>query len=142
MNTKLYKFSIITLILFFCSCSTFVNQEELKPENKKWVYLEILNIMKGDSTNYYLYGKINNSILTKINKNEKSSGLFKFSEIRFINDDDLFEIYEDENDSGDLYFRIENIKKISVYKRDPIYTFKDNKLHKSTLKIKLNSKQK
>ena len=55
--------------------------------------------------NYYLYGKIRSSVLEKIHADEKINGLFQLKEIRFVNTDDLLEIYEDEDQIGTYFLK-------------------------------------
>tara|TARA_B110000091_G_C13525943_1_gene354331 strand:- start:137 stop:484 length:348 start_codon:yes stop_codon:yes gene_type:complete len=105
-----------------------------RKEKLTWVYVEVETIMKKDTTTGYLYGKIKKSVVDNLditNLNE----IFKISEIRYFNDDDKFQLYTDKDELGVLFYKIKSIKKLSIYTRDPIYSFDKEELHESTLKI-------
>ena len=132
------KTSIIFLFFLvfslFNSCGELVKKTAQKKQKSSWVYLELETILKKDTTISYLYGKVNTSILDKLEDKNKNE-IFKISEIRYFNDDDLFQLYKDDDESGILFYRVESIKKISVYERDPIYSFTKEDLHLSTLEL-------
>jgi hypothetical protein len=132
------KTSIIFLFFLvfslFNSCGELVKITAQKKQKSSWVYLELETILKKDTTISYLYGKVNTSILDKLEDKNKNE-IFKISEIRYFNDDDLFQLYKDDDESGILFYRVESIKKISVYERDPIYSFTKEDLHLSTLEL-------
>ncbi|MGV6830864.1 MAG: hypothetical protein ACWA5P_04765 [bacterium] len=126
---------MIILTLSFISCNITENNDT----EKQWVYIEINTVSKTDSTDYFLYGQINKSILKKINKNENTNGLFILSNTRFTNDDNLLEIYEDELLSGKLVFRIQDIEEIKFYNDDPVLLFNIDELHESAKLIRNKS---
>ena len=126
----------ISLLIFAVSCDSneYLNEN---PTEKSWVFLELEKQMKNDTSDFYLYGEVNQSILDKINKNESSIGIFKLSNIRYINDKDLLQIYEDESDRGAYLFRIEDIQTLRLLKADPILTFNEAELHEQSLDFKM-----
>jgi hypothetical protein len=126
-------FFLLICILYACNG---IQPKAPVQHQTTWVYLESEKIMKSDTTNYYLYGKIRSSVLEKIHADEKINGLFQLKEIRFVNTDDLLEIYEDEDQIGRIFLNIQDIKYISVYKRDPIYSFEEKDLHESLKKMR------
>lgn len=67
---------------------------------------------------------------------KRKKGLFTLSNIRFLNDDGLLELYEDNNLSGDLIFRVQDIEEVVLYKDDPVNSFKLDELHESTKKLR------
>ncbi len=123
----------LVLILLCTSCFDS-KYSSSKSDEKVWVYLEIETIMKKDTTNSYVYGEIKKSIIDKIERNENTRGLFFIDNVRYINDDDLLQIYEDRNDKGILGYRIEHITKMEMFKKDPILFFEKKKLDESSLK--------
>ena len=121
-------------IYLFYSCDNHKSPKKVNKETT-WVYLESEKILKKDTTNYYLYGKIRNTVLEKINNDEKTDGLFLLKKIRFVNNDDQIEIYEDSDQLGSIFLKIQSIKYLSVYKRDPIHSFEEKDLHETAKKI-------
>lgn len=135
--TNLLILSLSITIISSCMNNTVVDNST---KETTWVYVETSKIINKDTTNYYLYGKMKSSLLDKINSKEDTEGIFQINKVRFVNDDDLIEVYEDNDQLGSLFFRIQNINYLTVYKRDPIFSFEDKDLHKTAKKIKLKSK--
>ncbi|MFK8059596.1 MAG: hypothetical protein AB8B78_05835 [Polaribacter sp.] len=134
-NINLILASLLTLF-FLNSCGELLKNNSIKKSEvkTKWVYIEIESIIKKDTTAGYIYGKVDESVIENL-ENKELYSIFKVSDVRFFNDDDKFQLYEDEDESGILFYRIGSIKKLSVYKRDPIYSFETKQLHKSTLEL-------
>lgn len=125
---------VFTTIYLLISCGELIKKTTPKKVKTSWVYVELETIMKKDTTLNYLYGKMNTSILDNL-ENKNKNTVFKISEIRYMNTEDKFQLYKDEDESGTLFFRVESIKKISLYERDPIYSFDKEELHQSTLEL-------
>jgi len=124
---------LVFSIFMFHSCDNFENNLNKKGQSE-WVYLEIKTIMNKDTSYSFIYGQISKSIVKKIKENKNAEGLFLLENARYVNDDNLLQLYEDENDSGVLGFRIENIKYIEFYKRDPMHFKKTKKNNDSLIK--------
>lgn len=60
--------------------------------------------------------------------------MFTLSNIRYWNDNNLLELYEDDKLEGDLIFKIQDIEEVILYKDDPINLFKLEELHESAKK--------
>lgn len=125
---------VFTTIYLLISCGELIKKTTPEKVKTSWVYVELETIMKKDTTLNYLYGKMNTSILDNL-ENKNKNTVFKISEIRYMNTEDKFQLYKDEDESGTLFFRVESIKKISLYERDPIYSFDKEELHQSTLEL-------
>ncbi|APZ47223.1 hypothetical protein BW723_13435 [Polaribacter reichenbachii] len=134
MNIRKIYFIIFSIILFLSSCGELIKRTTPTKKETSWVYIELETIMKKDTTLSYLYGKINKSILDNL-ETKNINDIFKVSEIRYFNDNDKFQLYKDDDESGTLFFSVQSIKKISVYERDPIYSFDKEDLHLSTLEL-------
>ncbi|MBU3012453.1 hypothetical protein KO506_13650 [Polaribacter vadi] len=134
MNNKKTYFIFFSILLFLNSCGELIKRTTPTKKETTWVYIELETIMKKDTTLNYLYGKINKSILDNL-ENKNRNDIFKVSDIRYFNDDDKFQLYKDDDESGTLFFSVQSIKKISVYERDPIYSFDKEDLHLSTLEL-------
>ena len=108
---------------------------EIKRE-KVWVRIEIQQELVRDTTDYYYMGQINKDILDKIDTQRYPRGLFKLSNIRYWNDDDLLQIHANENSFDCRYFQIEDIKFIKPLKKDPIFIYDFEELHDSSKKVR------
>ena len=131
--------SIISLSAIITSCG-FNTQRPSVEQGKQWVYIELTTVTKSDTTNYYYYGQIKKALIREIDSNAGLTGLFTLSNIRYWNDNDLLEVYEDKNLEGSIVFGIQNIKEIVLYKVDPIYTFEVDELHPSCKAIRVKNK--
>lgn len=114
-----------------------IDEFAIEKQKKVWVYIEMLKVSLPDTTTFYYYGKVNNGLIEKIDEENLSKGLFLLSEIRFINNNDLLQIFENDEDFGFKIFRVENIQYIAAYKKDPIYFYPVDELHESARKLKM-----
>lgn len=135
MHKKLLQLPFFFLtIIFLFSCNVSDAKKPQKKERMTWVYLEAQTITQKDTTANYIYGKVKERLVNNLD-NKKGKEIFKVTDIRYFNNDDLFQLYKDDNEAGILFFKVESIQKISVYSRDPIYSFDKEDLHQSTLEI-------
>ena len=130
---------ICFLTLFLSSCN--FNKEKLTVEpERQWVYIELVTESKKDTTDYFYYAQIKKSLINEIESNTKKKGLFTLLNVRFINDDGLLELYEDNSLNGSLMFKIQDIEEVVLYKDDPVNLFEVKELHESALKIRNKNK--
>jgi hypothetical protein len=113
----------------FLSCNQ--RPSEMLNIKKTWVYVELEIVTRGDTSEYYYYGQINQRTLDKLALEENYKGFFVLENVRYYNDQDEIEDYQDSSDSGTLFFRTQDITKIEVLKTDPLYdrsynNFKDS----------------
>ncbi|MFT7345215.1 MAG: hypothetical protein ACI9XP_001809 [Lentimonas sp.] len=133
--------SISAIILLFgimlvsCGKATKGNKSETK-SNLRWVYLVAQTAMQTDTTEFFLYGQIKTAIAEDLMGNQKSSGVFHIEKLRYYNDDDLLEIYEDEKDEGLFIFRIQDVRRIELLKKDPVLSMDEEELSEKSLKYK------
>ncbi|MFT5582330.1 MAG: hypothetical protein ACI9G9_001595, partial [Psychromonas sp.] len=97
------------IMLISCGKATKGSESETK-SNLRWVYLVAQTAMQTDTTEFFLYGQIKTAIAEDLMGNQKSSGVFHIEKLRYYNDDDLLEIYEDEKDEGLFIFRIQDVR--------------------------------
>jgi hypothetical protein len=135
MKKVLFLFVLSTLC-FSCLDLKYDTQQRV------WVYVEIETTMLKDTSDYFYYGQIKRTIVDKIDKNEKAKGLFTLSRVRYFNDNDLLEVYEDRDTEGSIILRIEDISKVQLFKRDPLLIFKKDQLHESALNYLKKKNQK
>lgn len=140
MNKKyVIQFILITLIIGYLTyryTDLFQRFEPKLSAEKVWVYVELKVELVRDTSDYYYFGQINKSILDKIDKNSSANGLFKLSNIRFWNNDDLLQVYEDDDQPGFRMFKIQDISTLKAYTKDPIFLYENEELDLSAKKLR------
>jgi hypothetical protein len=127
---------IFGICILFISCNISPVQNNFASGNQVWVYIEIQSTLLRDTTDYYYYGQIKQSVIDKIDNNSFSDGLFILSEIRYLDNENKLRIFADEEDFGYKIFRINDIQYVSPLKKDPIYFFEPDDLHDSARKLR------
>lgn len=135
----IFLFSILALTLLISSCDIQEKTPEIK--GKQWVYVELITQSKKDTSDYFYYGQVKKSVLEKINTDPTVEGLFVLSNVRFTNDDQELELYENDKVGSTLMFRIQDIEEITFYKDDPVYLFELDELHESAQKLRNRTKR-
>lgn len=95
-------------------------QANLK-QPKIWTFIQ-LNVPEedGKSEDYYYYAHISKSLYQQISSNNLGSGFLLMEGVKYWGNDDVIHEYKDSENSGDLVFRIEDIKRISRLNKEPI----------------------
>lgn len=109
---------LIFVVLLFSNCNKI--RDNISVTQIKWVYVDIEKIIDKDTTYYHYFGRMNERILNKIDSVDNYDNLFMLTDIRYIDDYDNVVIYEDEYESGTMFFRIKDVVHIEVLKEDPI----------------------
>lgn len=136
MNTikkNILLIGFFTILLMSCNLGNNKPTDEFK---KQWVYVELVTTSKTDTSEYFYFGQMNKSLVDDIEANKEKSGLFMLSNIRYWNNNDLLQLYEDERLEGDLIFKLEDIEEVVLYKDDPINLFSIDQLDKSIKKLR------
>tara|TARA_R110002012_G_scaffold321930_1_gene552457 strand:- start:37481 stop:37909 length:429 start_codon:yes stop_codon:yes gene_type:complete len=136
-NTSSIFIFLLTLSLSSCK---FTNEKPIVEPERQWVYIELVTQSKKDTTDYFYYGQIKKSLIKEIDLHEDKKGLFMLSNVRYINDDDLLQLYEDSNLDGNLMFKIQDIEEVVLYKDDPVNFFDTKELHESAIAIRNKQK--
>ena len=131
------KLLFILTILSFFSCG--LNSSN---DSKVWVYLEMKGTNASEAEEDYFFGQMRSYMVEEMRSNKKSTGIFFVDNIRFINSDDLLEVFEDASNSGTSAYRLENIKELDILKDDPALTFKEDLLHESCKKVRAKKQSK
>lgn len=89
--------------------------------SRVWVFLQ-LNVPEEDEKieSYYYYAEISESLYKKINANELSSGFLYMMNVKYWDNDDILREYKDHESSGELVFRIEDIRRIERLNQEPV----------------------
>lgn len=89
--------------------------------NKVWVFMQFNVPEEGDKIeSYYYYAEIAESLYKKINANELSSGFLYMTNVKYWNNDDILQEYKDDESSGELVFRIEDVRRIEKLNQEPV----------------------
>jgi hypothetical protein len=133
---------LLSLLLTSCHNSTPPEEQPI-PETdtyNQWVYITIETVVTRDTTTYFYYGKINDQVINRLNKGNET-GHFTLKDIRYLNNDDLLEIYEDEFSTGDVIFKVKDIARIQLLKKDPIYYYDIKELSANALRLSKQKKE-
>lgn len=115
--------SIFIVLIFLSGCRASDESYALSSINDKdlaWVFIQF-NVPeeKDDSETYYLYGKISKELLSKISNNQIAQGFIFLQSVRYWGNDDTITAYRDGENSGDLVYRIEDIRRIKLVRKEP-----------------------
>jgi hypothetical protein len=120
---KSIKLLLLASLLVFTGCDaedTFTTIKQSIDEDTIWVFAQINIPVEDDKIeDYYYYGRIKNDIYDLMVDGQLKDGFILFRDIRYWNDDNKVEKFENEADAGDITFRIEHIVKIDLSKGDP-----------------------
>lgn len=85
-----------------------------------WVFMH-LNVPEeqGGMDSYYYFARISSPIYERIRRNELERGFITLQDVRYWNNDDRIQAYRDAADSGELVFRIEDIRMITLLRKEP-----------------------
>lgn len=119
MNIKIVYILLAFLVLSACQFETGDDPVVEKPERYIWVFAQF-NVPEEENKtySYWYYGKIRESLYESIAHNTIKIGFLLLSETHYWRDDTLIP-YEDDDDTGELIFRIEDIRRITRIKRLP-----------------------
>ena len=121
---------IIVLLLFMslsaCNIdSIFFPKKPAASGEKIWSFIEYHVPEKdGSIEDYYYFGLVSKDLYEKIKSNEVKDGMIFMEKVRYWNNDDVIEGYDDELYSDELAFRIEHIVKFERVKKEPVVGFK------------------
>ncbi|MCE2570963.1 hypothetical protein [Motilimonas eburnea] len=86
-----------------------------------WVFAQFNVPEENDGLeSYYYYGNVAKPLFDAISDNQIEDGFIILKKVRYWGDDDRVHEYQDSQDSGDLVFRIADIRRIKQIKQDPL----------------------
>lgn len=128
MNT-IIKFIVGLLFLSLLSACNPADEVEAAREfqdgKKIWIFAQF-NVPKEDNTieDYYYFAQINESLYEKIKDHRIKQGFIVLEKVRYWTNDDTIESIGDEIYADEMLFRIEDIRKIDLVKKEPRIGFK------------------
>lgn len=129
---KNHRYLIVLLVGLLISACGNINKTTPESNKNQWVFISIESIMSRDTSDYFYYGQISDVTMEKL-QDKDPSGYFVLSNLRFLNDSDKLEIYEDEENVGSRIFKIKDIQRVELIKGDPIYTYDKTDLDKNAI---------
>ena len=87
---------------------------------KVWAFMQF-NVQEEEDglESYYYYAEISESLFRSISTNQITEGFMLLENVKYWGQDDLIYDYRDIEYSGEIVFRIEDIKRISLVNRAP-----------------------
>ena len=119
------RINLLVSICFFLVASQGCSFEEADAfiENSSpeqiWVFAQFNVQEKNGLEDYYYYGRVSKSLFEKISRNTIRSGFILLGDIRYIGNDDIIHEYRDSESSGDILFRIEDIRRFERIVKPP-----------------------
>ena len=115
-------------MLFLSACNPGDEIEavkEIQDGKKIWIFAQV-NVPKEDNTieDYYYFAQINESLYKKIKNHQIKQGFIVFQNIRYWTNDDTIKSIGDEIYDDEMVFRIEDIRKIDLVKKEPRIGFR------------------
>ncbi|MFO6424003.1 hypothetical protein [Motilimonas sp. KMU-193] len=115
---------IMATFLFLSGCRV---GDEIETASKNvstervWVFAQFNVPEENDGLeSYYYYGHVAKPIFDAISENQISDGFIMLRKVRYWGDDDRVHEYQDSQDSGNLVFRIADIRRIKQINQDPL----------------------
>lgn len=104
-----------------------------------WIFATFNIGAVGDATYYHYFGAVRESLYQRIRDNEINSGFITLQDVRYWNDNDLIQAYEDDQDTGVLTFRIEQLVKLELEKGDPVNTYPAEQVAPESMMLRQDS---
>ena len=118
----------ISIVLFLSACnidSKFFPKKPISSGEKVWTFIEYqVPDKQGVIEDYYYFGRVDKDLYEKIKIHEVKDGLIFMEKVRYWNTENVIESYEDELYSDEMAFRIEDIVKFELVKKEPVVGFK------------------
>ena len=118
------EYIILGLILISLTACKLGNEieavKEMQDAKKIWIFAQ-LNVPEENNEieDYYYFAQINESLYEKIKNQKIKEGFIVFQKTRYWSKDDVIKSIADEIYSDEMLFRIEDIRKIDLVKKEP-----------------------
>jgi hypothetical protein len=122
------KIIVISIIVLLSACnidSKFFPKTPESSGEKIWTFIQYhVSDKEGVIEDYYYFGLIDKGLYEKIKTHETKDGLIFMEKVKFWNTEDVIESYDDAIYSDELAFRIEDIVKFELVKKEPVDGFR------------------
>jgi len=118
---KKYLMTLLCIaVLSGCNVDEVVAINDNMEEETVWVFAQFNVPEEGDKIDsFYYYGKVSKPLYERIKSNNIQQGFILLDDVKYWGTDDLIHDYADEEEEGELVFRIENIYRIKLIKKEP-----------------------
>lgn len=90
-------------------------------DNLIWIWAQFnVPIKNSEIDNYYYYGRVPEELFNKVSSGEIDSGFILLRDIRYWGKDDLIHAFKDRENTGDILFRIEDMRRVELIANEPI----------------------
>ena len=122
------KISISTLlfVLFLFGFSGCIAEDLVETFDQStdgvtiWVYAQFNVPNKDGIEDYYYYGRVSEKVYNSFVDHKVKEGVVVLRDVRYWSNDDGYQEYADDLDSGTLIFRLEDIAFMRLQKGDPL----------------------
>lgn len=113
----------VFLLLLISGCDLLDEIESLnaiEDEEKVWVFAQF-NIQAESEglESYYYFGEVSKTIYDGISANRIKRGFILLENVKYWGNDDKVYAYEDEENSGEIIFRIKDIRRMKLVNGEP-----------------------
>lgn len=88
-------------------------------EQRIWAFIHFNVPSESGMDSYYYYGRIAQPLYRLIKNNRAQRGFITLEEVRYWGNDDKIHAYADRENTGEMVFRIEDIKQIELIANPP-----------------------
>lgn len=112
------------MLMFLLSGCDFYEEgialKENVDEKKIWAFFQFNVPEEGRKIeSYYYYAQISKCLFDRISKNEIKKGFILLQTVKYFGNDNLIHEYRDSENQGDILFRIEDIRRLILVRKEP-----------------------
>ncbi len=116
---------VASIVIFLQGCnidSEYRALHAMKNDSERvWAFLQVNVPEEGTAVeSYYYFAQISETLYQGVSQNQISEGFILLENVRYWGTDDLIYDYKDVEYTGEIVFRIEDIKRISLVNKEPI----------------------
>jgi hypothetical protein len=111
---------LLVFLLVGCDLDEAESVKHNISEETVWTFSQF-NVPEddGEIEDYYYYGRVSKSLYKKISRNEIQKGFILLQDVMYWGKDDLIHDYRDGEFTGDLIFRIEDVRRMRMIQKAP-----------------------
>lgn len=114
---------LLSLLLVLSACRTgdeLYAFEAIDDKNLSWAFIQFyVPEDNGETETYYLYGQVSKNLLNKVASNQIEHGFIFMKNVRYWGENDTIREYRDGENTGDLVYRIEDIRRVKMIRTEP-----------------------
>lgn len=115
--------AITTLLILLSACRASDEMYALETESDTaltWAFIQfVVPEDNGETEAYYLYGQVSKRLLDSIANNRIEHGFIFLKNVRYWGDNNIIHEYRDGENTGELVYRIEDIRRIKLIRTEP-----------------------